>query len=194
MAGSRPIYATVRSLSMWLRRQCKYMPKQAAIIIAQKDFRDDELRDIKAILDSRKIVTSVIAKTRNKAVGKFGMEVKPDLAIAEIEEPKFDALIFIGGTGCRQYIDDEIVLKLINDFKNSKKVLSGSCLAPSILASAGVLISKRVTAFPTEEENLKNKGAEYTGMQIEVDGNIVTSKDPSDAEKFASAIAYLLEG
>ena len=100
----------------------------------------------------------------------------------------------MGGTGCRQYISDEVALKLINDFKNSGKILCGSCLAPSILASAGALISKRVTAFPTEEENLKNKGAEYTGMPIETDGNIVTSKDPTDAEKFAEQIAYLLEG
>lgn len=170
------------------------MLKQAAVIIAQKDFRDEELHDIRAVLDSRNIVTVIVTKTRNKAKGKFGMEIKPDLAIAEIETKDFDALVFVGGTGCRQYMSDEVALKLINDFKNSGKILCGSCLAPSILASAGVLISKRVTAFPTEEENLKNKGAEYTGMPIETDGNIVTSKDPTDAEKFAEQIAYLLEG
>lgn len=170
------------------------MPKRAAVIIAQEGFRDEEFNDVKAVLDSRNINNVVVTKTRNKANGKFGMVVKPELAIAEVEEKDFDALVFIGGVGCRQYINDEVVLKLVNEFKNSGKILAGSCLAPAILASAGALISKRVTAFPTEEDNLKNKGAEYTGMQIEVDGNIVTSKDPDDAEKFAEEIAYLLEG
>lgn len=170
------------------------MIKRAVLVVAQKDFRDEELQNIKSILTNRKIETMVAAKTRFKAVGNFGTEIKPNLALAEIEAKDFDALVFVGGSGCRQYLEDPVALKLINDFKAAKKVIAGSCLAPSVLANAGALISKLATAFPTEENHLKNRGAEYTGMHTQVDGLMVTCKNPTDAKKLGEHVAYLLEG
>lgn len=170
------------------------MPKRAVLVIAQKDFRDEELQAVKNVLTARKVDVSVAAKTRFKAVGRLGTEVKPNLALAEIEAKDFDALVFVGGVGCRQYMQDEIALKLVNEFKNAKKIIAGSCLAPSILANAGALISKQATGFPTEENHLKDRGAEYTGMPSQVDGLVVTSKEPTDAKKLGEHIAYLLEG
>lgn len=169
------------------------MTKKAVFIIAQKDFRDEELLEPKEVLLSRGIATKIAAKTRNKAVGKLGTEIEPDLAIPEIEVKDFDAIIFVGGPGARSYFNDPDVLEVIRKFKEAGKILGAICVAPSILANTGVLIGKTVTAFPTEEENLKNKGAAYTGMPVEVDGNIVTAKDPTAAREFGEKLAYLLE-
>ena len=169
------------------------MSKKAVFIIAQKDFRDEELLEPKEVLTSRGVEVKVATRTRSRAVGKLGTEIEPDLAISEIEVKDFDAIIFAGGQGARDYFADENVFKLVNGFKNAGKILGAICIAPSILANAGVLISKIVTAFPTEEENLKNKGAEYTGMPVEVDGRIVTAKDPTAAKEFGEKLAYLLE-
>ncbi|MDX9892848.1 MAG: DJ-1/PfpI family protein [Patescibacteria group bacterium] len=170
------------------------MAKKAVFIIAQNNFRDEELLDTKAVLTGRKIEAKVAAKTRNKALGKLGTEIKPDLAIAEINPNDFDAIVFIGGRGAEQYFDDQEVFKLAEKFFRGGKLVGAICIAPSILANAGVLIGKTVTAFPTEEENLRDRGAEYTGMQVEVDGKIVTAKDPTAAKEFGEKLAYLLEG
>lgn len=169
------------------------MSKKAIFVVAQNNFRDEELLEPKTVLTERKIETKVATKTRNKAVGKLGTEIKPDLAIPEIETKNFDAIIFVGGAGARDYFNDEDALKLVKDFKDAGKIVGAICIAPSILANAGILISKTVTAFPSEEQNLRDKGADYTGMQVEVDGKIVTAKDPSAAKEFGEEIAYLLE-
>ncbi|MFA6254415.1 MAG: DJ-1/PfpI family protein [Patescibacteria group bacterium] len=169
------------------------MIKKAVFIIAQHDFRDEELLVTKEVLDKRKIETKVASKTRHKALGKLGTEIKPDLAMPEIEVADFDAIIFVGGRGARDYLFDDDALKLVKDFKGQGKILGGICIGPSILANAGVLIGRTVTAFPTEEENIRNKGADYTGMPVEVDGNIVTAKDPTAAKEFGEKLAYLLE-
>jgi putative intracellular protease/amidase len=50
-----------------------------------------------------------------------------------------------------------------------------------------------VTGTPTQEENIRNKGGEYTGMPVEVDGRIVTAKGPMAAREFGEQLAYLLE-
>ncbi|MFA6410435.1 MAG: DJ-1/PfpI family protein [Candidatus Buchananbacteria bacterium] len=169
------------------------MSKKAVFIIAQKDFRDEEILQPQNILIARGIETKVAAKTKNKAVGKLGTEIQPDLALAEVNEKDFDAIIFVGGPGATEYVDDETAWLLINNFKLGGKIIGAICLAPLILANAGVLISKTVTGTPSIEADLRNKGSEYTGMQVEVDGKIVTAKDPTAAKEFGEKLAYLLE-
>jgi len=168
------------------------MSKKVVFIIAQNRFRDEELLDSKAVLDSRGVQTKVASKTRKKAMGKLGTEIEPDLAVAEIKPADFDAIILIGGSGATEYFGDETVLKLIMGFKAAGKILAAICIAPSILANAGALISKTATAFPTEENNLRSKGANYTGMPLETDGNIITARGPEVAKEFGEQIAFLL--
>src|SRR3989338_3546164 len=168
------------------------MSKKAVFIIAQNGFRDEELLEPKAVLDDRGIKTKVASQTRKKALGKLGTEIEPDLALAEIRPQDFDAVIFVGGPGAVEYLADPLAWNLAKGFKQAGKVVAAICLAPSILANAGLLISKTATAFPSEENNLKAKGADYTGMPVEVDQNIVTAIGPEAAKEFGEQIAYLL--
>jgi len=169
------------------------MARKAVFIIAQKDFRDEELLEPKKVLEGRGIEVKIASQTKEKAIGKLGTEIKPDLAIAEIDPKDFNALVFIGGPGSQIYFNDPKAFRLIEGFKAAGKILGAICIAPSILANAGALISKTVTSFPSEEENLKDKGAEYTGMQVEVDGKIVTAKDPTAAKEFGDKLAFVIE-
>ena len=169
------------------------MAKKVVFIIAQKDFRDEELLEPKAVLDRRGVVTSVASATRHKAIGKLGTELTPNLALAEVEAKNFDAIVFVGGPGATQYFNDLAAHKLAKDFYKAGKIVAAICIAPSVLGNAGVLIGKTVTAFPSEEENLRNRGADYTGMPVEIDGKIITAKEPLAAKEFGEKLAYLLE-
>jgi protease I len=170
------------------------MAKTAIFVIAQNNFRDEELLKPKEVLTRRGVTVKIASRTRNKALGKLGTEIQPDLALVEIKADTFDAIIFVGGSGASEYLVDPQVHQLANDFNRLKKIIGGICLGPSILANAGILIGKTVTAFPSQEQNLRDKGADYTGMQVEIDGNIVTAKDPTAAQEFGEKLAYLLEG
>jgi len=168
------------------------MSKKAVFIIAQNRFQDQELLDTKKVLDGHGVETKIAAKTRDAALGKLGTTINPDLSLAEVDISKIDALIFIGGPGAFVYFDDQEVLGLAREAYKKNKILGAICVASSILANAGILIGKTVTGFPTEEQNLKNRGADYTGMQTEVDGKIVTAIDPSAANEFGQKLVYLL--
>ncbi|MAF13430.1 MAG: thiamine biosynthesis protein ThiJ [Parcubacteria group bacterium] len=169
------------------------MSKKVVFIVAQNNFRDEELLKPKEVLIKRKIEVKVATKTRNKAKGKLGTEISPDLAIPEILVKDFDAVAFVGGAGAVDYFNNETVLNLAKDFKQAGKIVGAICIAPSILANAGLLISKTATSFPSQEQNLRDKGADYTGMPVEVDGKIVTAKGPEAALEFGEELAYLLE-
>ncbi|MDI7261800.1 MAG: DJ-1/PfpI family protein, partial [Thermodesulfobacteriota bacterium] len=69
-----------------------------------------------------------------------------------------------------------------------RKVLGAISIAPIILANTKVLTGRRATVWPTLGKRLEWEGAIYTGIPVEVDGNIVTANGPGAAEEFAKAV------
>ncbi len=169
------------------------MNKNVIFIIAQKNFRDEELFESKKALEDHGFETAIAAKVKDAAIGKLGAEVSPDLSLAEVKAKNFAAVVFVGGSGALVYFDDPQALQLARDFQKAQKVIGAICSAPSILANAGLLIGKTVTAHPSQEQNLRNRGANYTGMPVEVDGLIVTASGPAAAREFGNQLALLLE-
>jgi protease I len=73
------------------------------------------------------------------------------------------------------------------------RVVGAICLAPVILANAGVLKGKSATVAGTEAKAIEAAGARYTGPGVMVDGNVVTANAPKASRLFGVKIADLLE-
>ena len=67
------------------------------------------------------------------------------------------------------------------------------CLAPVILANAGVLKGRRATVAGTEAKTIESRGAKYMGPGVTVDGNIVTGNAPKSSRLFGQKINELLK-
>lgn len=167
--------------------------KSVALVVPQKDFRDEELIEVRKILEQRGFLSKVISKTRDKIHGILGTELEPDMAIRELDSKDFIGIVFIGGQGVVDFFEEEDFLKTAQAFKWSGKVTAAIDNAPSILANAGCLIGKVATSTHTEEQNLRNKGADYTGMPVEVDGMVVTCKNVSFIQEFGDKLSFILE-
>ena len=162
--------------------------KKVALIIAEKVFRDEEYKIPKEVFEHAGMKVVTVSTTKQTAVGKLGLEVKPDALITEIQATDFDAVVFIGGGGAKQYFDDPTAHALALDTMQQDKLLGAICIAPVILANAGLLRGKRATVFPDGEDMLNEGGAHYTGKRVEVDGRIITGNGPDAAEEFAETI------
>jgi len=163
------------------------------MIIAQISFRDEELLETKKVLEANGIKVKVAAPKLERAVGKLGAEVMPDLSLEQIELDDFDAIVFVGGPGAADFFNDKIILTMAKDAYENEKVVAAICIAPSILANAGLLNGIRATAFPSEERNLLTKGASYTGNVVEVSGRIITGRGPEAATEFGQRIVKALK-
>jgi protease I len=113
-----------------------------------------------------------------------GSTVNPDLMLSEIKMRDYDGICFIGGVGCIQYWRDKEGHNLAVMASRTGLLLGAICLAPVILANAGLLIGKRVTGYPSAKTFLKKKGAIYSGIMVESDSNIITAKDQEAAKAF----------
>lgn len=166
--------------------------KKILMVIAQQNFRDEEYEEPKEIFLKAGFEVKTVAERRGEALGKLGARAWADFPFAEANVHNFDAVVFVGGPGAAHYFHDDEALNLVKDFEREGKLLAAICIAPSILANAGVLQGKKATVFPSEKENLQAKGAIYTGKPVEADGNIITASGPEAAEEMAGKIVEML--
>jgi len=167
------------------------MNKKVLMVIAPVDFRDEEYFETRKILEDLGNKITVVNSTGQPSKSMFGKIVKPDKAIHDVNANDFDAIVFVGGSGAAVYFDNQYALNLAREFSKSGKITAAICMAPSILANAGILDGKKATAFPSEKNNINAVGT-YTGKPVEQDGKIITGNGPQAAKEFGKRIAEAL--
>jgi protease I len=161
-------------------------------IIAHNNFCDEEYHKSRAVFESFGFKCKVASSKLNPAVGMEGLSVKPDLQIRNIRVKKYNALCLIGGVGCIEYWHNKMVHNLIIEANNDGLLLCAICLAPVILANAGLLKGVRVTAYPSAASYMERKGADYSHKSVEIEKNIITANGPDAAEVFARKVSDIL--
>ena len=167
--------------------------KKAVLIIAEQMFRDEEYLKPKEILEQAGVEVVTASTTTQEVVGKLGLRVRPDLLVSQIKPADYDVFALIGGGGAEQYFDDEAVHTLAWGFAQTGKVVAAICIAPVILARAGLLQGKKATVFPDGAGELASGGAIYTAKSVERDGKIITANGPDAAEGFGQEIICQLQ-
>lgn len=166
--------------------------KKVLMVIAPENFRDEEYEKPKAVLEREGIKVETASSKPGERKGTLGKVVTADLTLSEVNLADFDGIVFVGGVGAVEYFTSPLALDLIKEAEKAGKIIGAICIASSILANAGILKGKEATAFPSEEDNLKQKGANYTGDEVTVSENIITARGPDVATKFGEKLAKAL--
>jgi len=167
--------------------------RKVVMIVAPRDFRDEEYFTTKKILEEAGLRVVTASRLKGKKVtGMLGGTVVPDITLAEVNLEEYAGVVFVGGSGAAVYFADEKALGLAREAAKRGLVTGAICIAPSILANAGVLKGRRATVFPSEKKNLAAKGARCLDRHVVTDEKIVTADGPGAAEEFARALVRLL--
>jgi len=172
--------------------------KKIAMIIAFREFRDEEYIIPKKIFQSFGFQVFTVSSSLGIAIGKLGGEAEVDILLNDFNFSEYDAILFIGGVGAQNYIDNDKCHQIARDAAESDKVLGAICIASAILARAGVLEGKKATVWSSSMDKsavkiLKEGGADYREEDVVEDGNIVTAFGPLFAKDFAEAVITLLK-
>jgi protease I len=168
--------------------------KKALMLIAAKDFQDDEFAEPLEALKAAGVSVTVASTTLDEITGMNGAKAKADVLLKDVKAQDYDAVIFIGGSGAAQYLGDPVAHGLARDAVAHKKILGAICIAPVILANAGVITGKKATCYPTEGDNLRQCMVAYTGNPVEKDGDIITADGPKSAAQFGKELVKALSG
>ena len=162
--------------------------KSILMIIASKDFRDEELFHTREVLEQNGGKVTVASTTRETITGMLGKTAVADILLSEANQADYDAIVFVGGFGAQEYFNDSTAQSLARKAAKDGKVLGAICIAPSILANAGLLKGVKATVYESERDNLVRNGAQYTGDKVTKDGDIVTANGPEAARAFGKAL------
>jgi|APLak6261675434_1056106.scaffolds.fasta_scaffold00543_8 protease I len=165
---------------------------QVLMIIAPFDYRDEELVEPRDELRLAGHHVTLASKEAGWCTGVSGIRTEATLALRDVRCDDYDAVVFVGGNGAQVYFEDPDARRIAVEFDRKDKVIGAICVAPTILANAGVLMGRRATAFPSELRTLAKHGARTTGADVCVDGNLVTASGPKFAEAFGERLVAAL--
>jgi protease I len=165
---------------------------RALLVVAPRDFRDEELFDTKAELERAGHFCTIASNTIGKCTGMRGRTTRAEVSIDEVDVADYDAIVFVGGSGARVFFSDPNATTLARTAFDAGKVVGAICVAPTILATAGILHDRRATAFASDIAELRSGGARYNGPGVAVDGKVVTASGPDQAAAFGKALVQVL--
>lgn len=166
---------------------------QVLMVVAHERFRDEELFVTREELTRGGHRTEIASTRKGKCLGSRGGSAVATVALADARPEDYDSVVFVGGGGSRTLFGDP-ALRIAQGAHEQGKVVAAICLAPVILANAGVLKGIKATVAGTEAKTIESKGAKYTGPGVTVDGNVVTGNAPKASRQFGQEICRLLAG
>jgi protease I len=114
--------------------------------------------------------------------------VQVDVVADQVGPGEVDAVVIPGGYApdlMRRY---PAMVDLVSEAFKQGKIVAAICHAGWMLASANVLQGRRATCFFAIKDDLVNAGARYVDAEVVRDGNLITSRMPSDLPAFCRAI------
>jgi protease I len=123
---------------------------------------------------------------------KLGYAVEVDMAADQVSAADIDAVVIPGGYApdlMRRY---PAMVNLVREAFVQGKIVAAICHAGWVLVSAGVLKGKQATCVFAIKDDVINAGATYVDTEVVRDGNLITSRVPSDLPAFCRAIIQAL--
>ncbi len=167
------------------------------VVIAPEKFRDEEFTLPAAELQKAGIGYDIASQKQGTSTGMLGTKVNATLSFKQIDPGSYDGILIVGGVGAQSHLwDDEILGGIVKKFYASAKVIGAICLAPGVLARAGILKGKRATYFntPISSREMKAGGAVPVDRAVVSDGRIITANGPAAAAEFAGMYIRILKG
>ena len=158
-------------------------------------FEQAEYEDVNNQLKDKGYKTILITTNKDKEVQAMQQDVnKGDTFTADIfakdaKVNEYDALVLPGGTVNADTLrGNEEAHGIINGINDSGKLLAAICHAPWALINTGIAKGKTLTAYHSLQTDLENAGAKFVDKTVQVDGNLITSRNPDDIKNFVEAI------
>ena len=140
----------------------------------------------------------VAAPKKIKIYGKNGYSLMPDLTITRVKAGNYDLLIIPGGSADGAPATVRRIKKsqdITRSFFSKNKPVASICHGPWTLASAGVVMGRKLTSYRKDgvPEDIRKAGGIWEDKEVVVDGNLVTSRYPQDLPVFMREVMKLLK-
>lgn len=164
------------------------------LIISADNFEDSELLVpyYRMLEEGHEVDIASIKKGKIK--GKKGYEVEANMTVSQVDPEDYGLLILPGGSAPGVVRKDPEALEIVSEFFENNKPVAAICHGPQVLISAGVIKGRHATCYRSVAKEMKAAKANYEDKEVIVDGNLITSRQPSDLPGFMREIVKKIGG
>jgi len=155
-----------------------------ALMISADNFEDTELLVPYYRFKEEGIAVDLASMKKGPIKGKHGYEVEVNKELKEIKPDEYDILVLPGGKAPETIRKDKNAIEIAKHFFQRNKPVAAICHGPQTLITAGLLKGRHATSYKSVAPEMKEAGALYEDKEVVVDGNLVTSRQPSDLPAF----------
>ena len=112
--------------------------------------------------------------------GKNGSGLKETMAIADADPYAYALLYIPGGKAPAALKKEDEAVQFVKEFCASGKPIGAICHGPQLLAKAGVIAGKQISAYPECQEEVEEAGARFVNEACVVDSQFITGRWPAD--------------
>lgn len=159
-----------------------------ALILSADQFEDSELRTPCERLRSQGIEVDIASLRLGRITGKHGYHAVVNKTLGQIVADDYDLLIIPGGKAPAALRNEKAAREIVRSFFARQKPVAAICHGPQLLVAAGVINNRRVTCYRSVAQEIQRAGAIYEDREVVVDGNLITSRQPSDLDAFMREI------
>lgn len=163
-----------------------------ALILSADQFEDTELLVPFYRFQEEGIAVDVASLKKGTITGKHGYAVEANKTLDEITADEYDILILPGGKAPETVRKQKKAVEIAQHFFQENKPVAAICHGPQTLITAGLLKGRRATSYRSVAQEMKEAGALYEDSEVVVDGNLVTSRQPSDIPAFVRETLKLI--
>lgn len=171
------------------------MNSSIVIIISSDGYQPIEFATPKKILEQAGFMVTIASDKPGTAVAADKSTTRVDLTLNNVIIDHYAALVVVGGPGTLEHLDNQATYSLLKSAYQTKKLIAAICIAPRILAHAGILKAKRATGWDGDgelAEIFREYGVIYEPRPVVVEGSIITAIGPSAAHEFGTKIVERL--
>ncbi len=169
------------------------MPKRPSVVlvIASRGYQAAEYEVTRKVLANGNLHVVTASDMLGLASAHDQSTTLVDILVQDLDYEHSVGVFLIGGPGALELLDTTVTHTMMQKVRDNAKPYGAICIAPRILAKAGVLAGKRATGWDKDhklEEIFTQHGAQYERQPVVVDGHVVTANGPRAAEAFGKAI------
>jgi protease I len=156
-----------------------------ALILAGDGFEDAEfLYPYYRLIEEGFEVDVAGSESGKTYTGKRGYPARSNKSSRDVNIDEYAVLVVPGGQAPDKWRMDETFVGIVRQAFERDLVVAAICHAPQLLIEAAVVKGRRMTCYRSVKTDLVNAGAHYEDREAVVDGNLVTSRQPSDLPAF----------
>jgi protease I len=116
-----------------------------------------------------------------------------DGVVGEADAASFDALVLPGGVANPDHLRmDEDAVAFVRAFFDQEKPVAAICHGPWTIVEAGAARGRTMTSFPSVRTDIENAGGTWVDEELQVDGNLATSRNPDDLPAFCRQLVEMV--